>query len=127
MKWITVENGGRSMSFIEKSFADTGGFGTEGETMIHPEEVQSAVSELPEVKEDLENTAKKLEEVSEPLEAAWIGTARESYMKASFYVQQQIKRIKSGVGGLHGVTIQTCFERIDLDLRASDAANTSQN
>lgn len=101
--------------------------GSDGQTMIHPEEVQSAVSELPEVKEDLENTAKKLEEVSESLEATWVGTARESYMKAALYVQWQIERIKNGVGGLHGVTIQTCFERVDLDFRASDAATTSRN
>lgn len=101
--------------------------GSGNETMIDPEEVTSAVSELPEVKEDLENMIKKLEEVSEPLEATWIGTARDSYAKAAFCVSQNIKRIENGIGGLHGVMIETCLNRKTLDLTVSAAATTNQN
>lgn len=98
--------------------------GSGNETMIDPEEVTSTVSKLPEVKEDLENIVKKLEEVSEPLEATWIGSARDSYMKAAFYVSQILKKIQNGVGGLHVVMIDTCSDRKILDLTASDAAKS---
>ena len=96
--------------------------GLDGQTMIYTEEVRSAVSELPEVEEDLKNTAKKLEEVSEPLEAAWIGTAREPYARVAYCIQQLAKKIESGVGGLHMLSIDTCEKRIGLDLEVADKA-----
>ncbi|MDO4303362.1 MAG: hypothetical protein Q4D94_05550 [Bacillota bacterium] len=93
-----------------------------GRTEIESDAVRSAVSELPNVETDLGEIKQKLDEVSEPLEDTWVGTARASYIKAAYYMQQQLAKIKTGIGGLYDITIQTCDDRVTLDQEVAGAA-----
>lgn len=98
---------------------DIGGNG--GHTEINSEAVKSAVSELPNVETDLGEIKKNLENVSGPLEETWIGTARKSYIDVVFYMQQQLTRIQTGIGGLYGITTLTCDNRVMLDRDVAEA------
>lgn len=95
----------------------------EERTEIDPDAVRSAVGELPDVETDLGDIKQNLEDVSDPLEAAWIGTARGAYMRAVFCMQGQLKKIEAGIGDLYEVAVQTCDNRVILDQNVSDAAN----
>ncbi len=97
-----------------------------GRTEIESDAVKSAVSELPGVETDLEDIKKNLDDVSAPLEETWEGTARGSYIKAAYYMQQQLTGIKTGIGGLYDITIQTCDNRVTLDQEVAVAATVSR-
>lgn len=108
-------------------FVDVGSSGTKNKTMIEPDKVMAAISKFPDIEEDLKKIETKLKEISEPLEATWIGTARGAYVRVEFYVKQEIQKDETKIANLHLVETQACAARKLLDLGASIAATINSN
>ena len=110
------------MSFVGDPLAGICGVGTERKTMIDPEKVMSAISKLPDIAEDLKGVETRLNEISEPLEATWVGTAGEAYARVEFYVNQEIQKNEIKITNLHSAEMGVCFARKLIDLERADAA-----
>lgn len=115
------------MSFIRDPLADLCGYGTEGETMIDPEKVMSAISKLTDIAEELKNIETKLNEISDPLEATWVGTARGAYVRAEYFVETTIQKNEETITKLHSEMIVTCFIRKRIDWKSLLGATTNLN
>ena len=129
MKQITDKKEGKSMGKQYQGRSRVGGLEfaqskseTERKTMIDPEKVMSVISKLPEIAEDLKGVETRLNEVSEPLEVTWVGTAGEAYARVEFYVNQVIQEDETKITNLHSAEIGVCFARKLLDLERADAA-----
>lgn len=115
------------MSFIRDPLADLCGYGTEGETMIDLEKVMSAISKLLDIAEDLKNVETRLNEISEPLEATWVGTARGAYVRAEYFVETTIQENEETITKLHSEMVYTCYIRKGIDWKSSLGATTDWN
>lgn len=95
-------------------------------TETDAEAVSSAISGLPEVKEDLAGINLKITDVSDPLTATWIGTARDAYLLSVCHMQQQLDKIQTQIGVLHGTVLKACNDRITLDKHVAAAASSAR-
>ena len=102
--------------------ADINGSGRRTET--DAEAVCSAISALPEVKEDLIQISQKITDISDPLVARWIGSSRDAYQINACHMQQQLNKIHTQIGVLHGTVLKACNDRITLDKHVASAAST---
>lgn len=98
-------------------------YGTsEDRTEIQTEGVRTAVNGLPYVATDMESIRVNLLNISEPLEATWIGPARDSYLEADVWARFRIEDLKTRITKLHNVVVQICSYRTQIDEAASDGA-----
>lgn len=91
-------------------------------TRINPVEIRGIISELPNVKTDLDTIKINLSNVDEPLEESWIGTARDAYVLVTAYTQLQLEGAGTVIGGIYNESQNTCDERDNINQDASIAA-----
>ena len=95
-------------------------------TQMNTETLESTISDLTSIEDDLNDIEGKIEESDAALLSTWKGTARASFLCASTYARNNIHRIMLSVSGIYDILVRACEDRVILDQNVANAAEKKE-